>query len=193
MKSSRCARLSKAMLDQLKTPCPAPEDIQNTTLYSCHMTDSTRHLAFQLLDLMQPHTTADFSGLGLIFYMPPLSLPVAPLGDQSTFQPTLPVQGIEPIALVLASISNLDSAWHDGFHLIDAESVALTHLSQFFCPPLSLLDKPLPRSTPQGARYMAAIAGSRIPGVLCTALLSRSRGAQVFNNGLLLNPEASTP
>jgi hypothetical protein len=125
-----------------------------------------------------------FSGLGLIFYVPPMRLPVVPLGDESLFLPSLPIRGITAIAQTLARISVIGSPWHDGFHLIDVQALAITHLSQFFAPPLEAAASLRASATPIGARQMAAILGSTLPTVDCTALLSKGGEPLMFRKGI---------
>ena len=140
--------------------------------------------AFDLLDAVRDIAPDDFSGLGILFYLGPLRLPVAPLGDQTLFNPALPVAGFQHIARVLASISTVASVWHDGFHLVDVKTAQLTHISQFFAPPIEILLASVPRGTPMGARQLAAVAGSRMDSVACTGLLSKSADPIVFSGGV---------
>jgi hypothetical protein len=143
----------------------------------------TESLVFELLGHVQINAPSSFSGLGLVFYRAPLRLPVASLGDQSLFLPTLPVHGVDAIARVLADISGSASLWHDGFHLVELSAVALTHVSQFFAPPIHLVTPLHSGATPIGARQMAATVGSKIPSVEYTAILSKSEGPLVFRAG----------
>ncbi|TDN63936.1 hypothetical protein B0G77_7627 [Paraburkholderia sp. BL10I2N1] len=140
--------------------------------------------AFHLLDAVSSIATENFSGLGILFYRGPLRLPVVPLGDQTLFDPALPVAGFENIARVLASISTVASVWHDGFHLVDVETTQLTHASQFFAPPVEILQASVQHGTPMGARQLAAMAGSRMDTVACTGLLSKTSDPVVFSGGV---------
>ena len=149
------------------------------------MTVNTFEVAKSILNEVRANAPATFSGLGLIFYNPPLSLPVITLGYESLFLPPLPIVGADVIAQILARISVAESPWHDGFHLIDAQSVEMTHVSQFFSPPLeaahySVSDPPI------GARHMAAMLGSTLPTVDVTALLTKRGDLILFKNGALL-------
>jgi hypothetical protein len=140
--------------------------------------------AFGLLDAVRRTASDGFSGLGILFYLGPLHLPVVPLGDQTLFNPSLPIAGFECIVRVLAAISTTKSAWHDGFHLIDVKTAQLTHISQFFAPPIEVLQACVPHGTPMGARQLAAVAGSRMDTVACTGLLSRNADPIVFSGGV---------
>lgn len=146
------------------------------------MTFNTFDIAKSILNEVRASAPATFSGLGLIFYSPPLRLPVIPLGDESRFLPPLPIVGSDRIAQILARISVADSPWHDGFHLIDVPSVEMTHVSQFFSPPLGASRHPVPNA-PIGARHMAAMLGSTLPTVDITALLTKRGDLLVFKNG----------
>lgn len=144
---------------------------------------------FDLLGHVQSHATHAFSGLGLIFYSSLADLPIVALGDQALFPQTLPVADRRTMASLLAEISTLTSPWHDGFHLIDASSFALTHISQFLSPPVEFLRQSNSQGLPLGARHMAAMAGSRIASVSYTALLSNKGAPAVFQQGRALGGE----
>lgn len=137
----------------------------------------------ELLREVSARRTSAFGGLGLIFYMAPLELPVLGLGPRASFPHSLPVFGRVAIGALLAEISDLGCAWHDGFHLMDAERRGLTHVAQFVSPPLpeSLLDEGT--STPMGARKMTALLTSRLDSVVCVALLSASGDILIYKNG----------
>src|SRR5690606_2947594 len=144
---------------------------------------------FDLLGQVQSHATHAFSGLGLTFYSSLADLPIVALGDQALFPQTLPVADRRTMASLLAEISTLTSPWHDGFHLIDASSFALTHISQFLSPPVEFLRQSNSQGLPLGARHMAAMAGSRIASVSYTALLSNKGAPAVFQQGRALGGE----
>ncbi|WP_051176188.1 hypothetical protein [Luteimonas mephitis] len=144
---------------------------------------------FDLLGQVQSHATHAFSGLGLIFYSSLADLPIVALGDQALFPQTLPVADRRTLASLLAEISTFTSPWHDGFHLIDASSFALTHISQFLSPPVEFLRQSNSQGLPLGARHMAAMAGSRIASVSYTALLSNKGAPAVFQQGRALGGE----
>lgn len=138
---------------------------------------------FKILRFIEKNKTETFSGIGAILYEEPLRLPVAALGDQSLFLPELPVFTYEKISQVLLSISDIRSPWHDGFHLINARTDALTHLSQFLAPPIELLDYSVSNRLPVGARRLAAMGVSHLESVVCSALLSSQGGIEIFVRG----------
>jgi len=140
-------------------------------------------LVFELLNRIRRNAPSAFTGIGIILYDAPMRLPVASLGDQTLFRPSLPIQGRDNIARILAAISTFDSPWHDGFHLVDGNAVSLTHLSQFFSPPIELIKASSSSATPIGARQMAALAGSTILSVEYAALVDRTGQSLVFRNG----------
>ena len=137
----------------------------------------------ELLQEVSARRSSAFGGLGLIFYVAPLSLPVLGLGPRASFPHSLPVFGRVAIGELLAEISDLGCSWHDGFHLVDAERQALTHVAQFVSPPLSqsVLDEGT--GTPMGARQMTALLTSRLESVVCVALLSGSEDILIYKNG----------
>jgi hypothetical protein len=134
------------------------------------------------------HVAADlparFAGLGLVLYAPPLDLPVTPLVPQSQM-PRLPGGDFRGSAELLRGLSDSASPLHDGFHLVDARSLALTHLCHFFAPPIPpAIPKSIP-DHPVGARFMAALLGSFLPSVVMTAVLSDREGAIAIEHGAI--------
>lgn len=123
-----------------------------------------------------------FAGLGLVLYVPPLRLPVTPLVPPGQV-PSLPQGDLSLGADLLRRLSDSASALHDGFHLVDAQSLEITHVCHFFAPPIPAdLSKMLP-DRPVGARFMAALLGSLLPSVVMTAVLSDSEGAMTIERG----------
>jgi hypothetical protein len=145
--------------------------------------DSLALQAELLLRSIHRLACGDFTGIGLVFYRQPMRLPCRALGDQALFEPALPVAGEERLAQVLAAISRRGSRWHDGFHLIDADSLRLTHVCQFVSPPLALLPEPAAGQEPVGARWRSAVALSQLPGVPLTALISSRGEPFIFEGG----------
>ena len=125
-----------------------------------------------------------FSGLGLILYYPRLPLPVLPLARSAPALP-LPTRNLQESIQLLHVLCQFDSAFHDGFHLVDAESLSITHVSQFFSPPIPDIVPELMTDHPIGARFMSAWLGSYLPAVCMTATLSRSEGGLVFARGVV--------
>lgn len=124
----------------------------------------------------------DFSGLGLILYHSPLSLPVLPLTrTESRLQ--LPTRNLQQSIKLLREVCQLKSAFHDGFHLVNASSLGITHVSQFFAPPIPEIVPKLISANPIGARFMSAWLGSLLPSVCVTAILSKVEGGIVFSQG----------
>ena len=159
------------------------------SMYSRQMNELRPDEIYDLLGQVQSHATHAFSGLGLIFYSSLVDLPVVALGDQSLFPRTLPIADRQTLASLLAEISTLSSPWHDGFHLIDANSFALTHVSQFLSPTVDSLRQSSSQGLPIGARHMAAMAGSKIASVSYAALLSNKGIPVVFQRGRSLAGE----
>lgn len=137
-----------------------------------------------LMEAIASKQGGDFAGLGIIVYAPPLELPVAPLGDEASFCRDLPIGRVPELVHVLCEMSLVDSPWHDGFHLIDATTKQLTHICQFFAPPIHLLPNASRGAPPIGARQAAAIAGSRMESVVCTALMSAKGSREIYVQGM---------
>jgi hypothetical protein len=119
--------------------------------------------------------TSDFSGIGLIVSDTPESLPLFPLSQiMNSFES-------EDIVARLAAISARQSDYHDGFHVISS-TWRLTRVAQYFSPPI-IPDAQIDRSKRFGGRYLAALFGSGIPGVLASGIASEGFGIAVFRDG----------
>jgi DNA integrity scanning protein DisA with diadenylate cyclase activity len=92
---------------------------------------------------------------------------------------TTPLPIADELAESLALVSLADSEFHDGFHLVSTDW-KLTHVAQYFSPPI--LPAPQVRQ-PFGGRYMAALFGSALPGVVLTGIVSSNGGLAIFKHG----------
>jgi hypothetical protein len=127
------------------------------------------------LRCVQKRRTGDFSGVGVIVCDTPEVLPIVPLLQTTD----LPSQG--DLISDLASISSWQSEFHDGFHVVSS-SWRLTRTAQYFSPPMApgaVID----RSKRFGGRYLAALFGSAIPGVMISAVASDGFGIAIFREG----------
>lgn len=146
------------------------------------MTCKISDFPLTLLKLINANKKKQFTGLGIVFYNDLQSLPIAALGSTATPKPELPISRIDTIACTLALLSDLQSPWHDGFHLINSDSQTLTHISQFLAPPLDHL--PDDKSTrPSGARLMTAMLSSMVSGIDCIGVLNTSGEIIIYKNG----------
>jgi hypothetical protein len=155
------------------------------------MTCKISDFALTLLKLIKSLRKEQFTGLGIVFYNELKFLPIAALGSTATPRPHLPVSQIDTIARTLIDLSDLQSPWHDGFHLINGNSQALTHISQFLAPPLDyLLYDNSPR--PSGARLMSAMLSSMVIGIDCVGVLNTPGEIIIYKNGKV-STKAATP
>lgn len=92
----------------------------------------------------------------------------------------------KPIRDALIAISDAGSEFHDGFHIL-SPNLQLVRVSQYFSPPIvsGINGDPARRL---GGRYMAALFGSILPGVLATGVASTDYGVVVFEQGRELGP-----
>ncbi len=127
---------------------------------------------------------ADFVGIGIIAYSTLEGLPVVPLGSVSNAQLDLPVSDKNNVMIVLSSLATRQSARHDGFHLIEANSGNLTHIAQFVSPPLGPALANPHAAWPHGARQMAAILISTLPQVEIAGVVSADGDVQLYENGV---------
>lgn len=135
------------------------------------MTDVLHALLLRVASTAGPH----FSGVGLVVTDLPNALPTFPL------RPDIAVDGEADVAELLASISVTDSALHDGFHILSS-GLRITSLSQYFSPPV-VPDLTIDRSHPFGGRFLAALFGSTLPGVMATGIATTTLGVVTFANG----------
>lgn len=140
-----------------------------------------QRFALEVLRAAGAQLPADFTGLGVIFYSRLDALPFIGLEVDSDNGIGLPVTGLAAVAMTLANVSGLGSSWHDGFHLVDAKSEALTHLSQFVSPPLPSSPTMVPKVS--GARHMTAALASRVQGVLGVGILTNRSEISYFYSG----------
>lgn len=117
-----------------------------------------------------------FSGVGVIVAPAYVRLPMLPL--RATSAPDHDV----PAADFLALISRPEHDLHDGFHLLDP-NLRVELVAQYFSPPI-VHGAAIDRGKRFGGRYVAALFGSAIPGVVATGVASRDFGLAVFQDGV---------
>lgn len=117
----------------------------------------------------------DFSGLGVIVALESASLPLFAIGPPIRLDPKVET------AAILGAISRERSPHHDGFHILNP-ALELQAVSQYFSPPI-VRGLKINRSTPFGGRYLAALFGSTLDGVLATAIATPALGIITFIRG----------
>lgn len=128
-----------------------------------------------LLRLAHGSAGNDFSGLGLIVAEDSATLPIYAIGPPIALRPE------EGTAAILGAISRQQSPHHDGFHILNP-ALKLKAVSQYFSPPIVSRLR-INRSIPFGGRYLAALFGSTLDGVLATAIATPALGVITFING----------
>ena len=136
-----------------------------------NMIEELRNLLWQV----QTAAGSNFSGLGLLICDTPEILPILPLRSLSFPEDS------RDLITVLVAISNTDSEYHDGFHVVSSEW-RLSRVSQYFSPPI-IENGIIDRSKAIGGRYVAALFGSAIPAVQLTGIASRGFGVAIFEDG----------
>lgn len=142
-----------------------------------------RERVLDLLLRVAERKPRDFTGLGVVFYTSLAHLPHLALGQSLPAGLGLPVVGAESVAATLAKVSGKASAWHDGFHFVDAHSLALTHLCQFLSPGIPYEFSQSHGASPMGARHMTAQLVSRLQGIECVGLLTNQDELTLFERG----------
>ncbi|WP_081194612.1 hypothetical protein [Halomonas sp. BC1] len=137
--------------------------------------------AMILLRSIASNRCRDFSGTGVIFYSDLGKLPHLQLTTGNE-KPSVTQLGDHDIASALASISTMCGPFHDGFHFIDMNSWQMTHLSQFISPPIP--HDAAQRFHGTGARLMAAMLASLLPGITCVGLVSQGGQVHLFYGGV---------
>jgi hypothetical protein len=122
----------------------------------------------------------DFTGVGVVFYEGLAHLPHLQLTDSTVKADPRQFAEVD-LAVALSSISVMSSPLHDGFHFVDARNGQLTHLSQFISPPIPSDAAHRFRGT--GARLMAALLTSLLPGIVCVGLVSHGGEIHLFSHG----------
>lgn len=149
----------------------------------------TNEVVLDLLRDVGLQAPSDFSGLGVLFYSGHLKLPVLPLRASQPFSRMLPVVGRNEVVETLAQISSASSEWHDGFHLLDCDSLALTHVAQFVAPPLLHTPAGTYPQTRGGARHMTAALASLAQELCCAAMLTADGIAAIYRDGTCVREE----
>lgn len=139
-----------------------------------YMIDHKKNLQ-AILNSVLMNSDNDFTGVGIIIYKNINSLPIFPLREN------FPDINDNKIIESLIKISSSSSEYHDGFHLI-SDDWKLTHVSQFFSPPI-LSSASLDQSKLFGSRYVAALFGSSISEVILTGIASKGFGQAIFESG----------
>ncbi len=121
-----------------------------------------------------------FSGIGLLIGRDPAALPIVSL------RPVGQIDCVKPTRDTLIASSDAGSEFHDGFHVLSPD-LQLVRMSQYFSPPIvaGISGDPNRRL---GGRYMAALFGSMLPGVIATGVASTDYGVAVFEQGREVGP-----
>lgn len=130
---------------------------------------------YELLLAVRAGAGPSFSGVGVLISSDPSVLPISPL------RPVEVPDSWDSALDTLIAISDLTSEFHDGFHVLSPD-FRLLRTSQYFAPPIvsGLRGDPERRV---GGRYMAALFGSALSGVLASGVVSPGYGVAVFERG----------
>lgn len=128
-----------------------------------------------LLENIDVGAGRDFSGIGLIVTTSSGTLPVIAL------RPDSKLIDDAATATALARISHPWHEHHDGFHVLTPD-LKIDKIAQYFSPPIAPAAR-IDRQKIFGGRYLAALFGSMLPGVLATGIASRDFGLAVFQAG----------
>ncbi|MGG7670750.1 hypothetical protein ACQ4OC_19215 [Yersinia sp. J1] len=127
-----------------------------------------------LYEVWKQTNNSEFSGIGIIVCDYADNLPITNLRD------TYPDYS-GSISGLLSNISNKKSKYHDGFHILNMKG-DITHVAQYFSPPI-IQGSNFDRSRLVGGRFVAALFGSSISGVLMTGIVSEGHRLSIFENG----------
>jgi hypothetical protein len=143
------------------------------------MVESARIIK-KVSELRQESPAADFSGFGLVIYRGSIDdFPITPLLSNSA--PHSPIKDTRELADYLVSISRYSDVRHDGFHFAHV-SLGLTHIAQFFSPPIPKAYHP--EKFGVGARYRSAELGSLVKNIISIAIFGKDGNVVVFENGM---------
>lgn len=116
-----------------------------------------------------------FTGAGIVVYESLDDLPIFLMSENSCVEPDADVY-----ATILKSSSAANPS-HDGFNMITS-NFKITHRNVYIAPQIKT-DVTFDKRNGYGARYVTAIMGSAVPGILFTAVVSNSYGIVIFENG----------
>ena len=142
------------------------------------MSQGDNELTDALLELLvnvDERAGVDFSGTGVIVSTRVDDLPILAM------RPVSDPGEVKDVADLLATISNPAHEHHDGFHVLNP-NLQVVRLGQYFSPPI-VLSAHIDRTKRFGGRYLAALFGSMLPGVLATGIASCDFGIALFREG----------
>ena len=135
----------------------------------------TKEKLYKLLyDIWKKSSRAYFSGIGVIICNNPDSLPITSLRNID------PIQNDSTLEL-LSRISNKNSEYHDGFHILD-EAGNVTYTAQYFSPPI-IENISFDSSRRVGGRFGAALYGSCIDEITLTGIVGERGRLSIFEAG----------
>lgn len=129
----------------------------------------------ELLFSVQLQAGPDFTGVGILVCDNPEDLPIFPLRE------FVDIPSSDRVDAYLARIGDQTSNLHDGFHVVST-SFGLLRVAQYFSPPIP------PNVTVSynknfGGRYLAAMFGSALPGVMASGIATPTFGIAIFEGG----------
>ena len=101
----------------------------------------------------------------------------------------LPIENVGEVERALSALAIRQSGHHDGFHLVEASSGRLTHVSQFVSPPLAIALANPDATWPRGARQMTALLISTIPQVNMAGVITMDGEVLIYMNGRVIERE----
>ena len=116
-----------------------------------------------------------FTGTGIVVYESLNNLPLFLMSEKSKIEDNADVY-----TTVLES-SLATNPNHDGFNMVTS-NFKITHRNVYFAPPIER-EITFDNRSGYGTRYVAALMGSTISGVLLTAVVSNSYGIIIFKGG----------
>ncbi|MBO7912029.1 diadenylate cyclase [Vibrio sp. G41H] len=135
-----------------------------------------KNKVFELLEKLKKEVPGNsFTGTGIIIYDDLSDLPIFNMSKVSE------LHGNNDVYTTILESSLATNTHHDGFNMINNE-FKITHRNVYFAPPVDFEVK-FDNESGFGTRYVAALLGSKVKGVLLTAVVSNSYGIVVFENG----------
>ncbi|MFX1293577.1 MAG: hypothetical protein ACFFD2_01775 [Promethearchaeota archaeon] len=128
---------------------------------------------------------SDFSGIGLILYDPNIFNNNWYVDLRPSIQCPRNVRlgNMNRVLSTLLEIAKNSNPLHDGFHFFNYSTGLLTHIAQYFFPPI--IPK-LKINEYYGTRYHSALYGSCINGVILTGTINSNNKYFVFKKGHLV-------
>lgn len=125
---------------------------------------------------IQSEKDDSFAGIGIIVCSTHENIPMVSMRLEN--DEILRILSEKDLIKALKLLSNENSDFHDGFHVLN-ENFRLTKVAQFISPPVIEINI----TEDHGSRFITALFTSKISGVIATGVIGKTYLPKVFING----------